>query len=98
MKKILIICCILFASGCSMSMAEPYGSLTGVTVKDKRFVENVCLKPCADEYYTTFEKDGQEVELRIYNENLFNALKKGAVVDVTYNFEYAVEDLSFPQL
>jgi len=96
MKKIFILISLATALlvGCS---SEPKGTFEGVKVLDKR-MEEQCSRGCWNDYYIKFEKNGDVVELETDLENVFNLFEKGNTVNVTYDEDYFIIDVGFPNM
>ena len=51
-----------------------------------------------DRYYVTLTKDGESIELKVRSMDEYKAIKEGSTVTVSYNREYYINELSFPNL
>jgi hypothetical protein len=100
MKKLLVILSILALTGCGLfekPAPEVAGNLKEVTVQSKRF-EKTCMRGCWNDYYVTFAKGEQKIELVVENNSLFLALIEGSIVNVAYSNKYKVLKVTFPKL
>lgn len=92
-KKILIILLSLAVlSACGNS--EPIGKFEDVKIVDKKKTEE-CFKGCYNEYFVTLEKSGEKISLQVPTEEMYNAVKKGNTVTVSYDEEYEILELKF---
>jgi uncharacterized lipoprotein NlpE involved in copper resistance len=96
MKKvcILILAAIFLLMGCTNGKNETKGTLKNVTVKEKHTEGGYRFTS----YHILFDKKGQEIELLAEDETEYNALKKGLVVTVSYDDDYHIQDIKFPEL
>lgn len=96
MKKLILFMtiAILLLSGCGEE-SKTIGTLENVKVYDKR-VDNICAR-CSREYYVTFDKEGEQVQLNA-DEKYYKALQKGTIADVGYNENYYIKKVSFPNI
>lgn len=101
-KLILLLIVVLGLIGCGMTsitVQEPKepNRLVGVTVDSKRVDNLPCVSAsCSDDYFVTFEKNGQKIELEVYTEKMYDILPIGTVVDVIYSDDFYVEDIKLP--
>lgn len=107
---IFILLCIFVAvvfSGCTVEtstvdlsratqVAEPYGTLQGVTVKSKEQTTLPCVG-CSD-YYVTLSKNEQVVRLELPTEDMYDTLQEGTLVNIEYNSGYVITKLTFAGL
>ena len=99
---VLVLLCFLVAlvtSGCSeeSQTKEIYGTLEGVTVKEKFEKSLGCGSRCT-ERYVILEKEEQSIQLSVPSRNMYNALQKNVNLNVQYDKDYFITKLTFTEL
>lgn len=94
MKKFLlipVIVLVLVLFGCEKDLRE----IEEATLIEKKDIGEGAFPT----YVFIFEKDGQRIQLYAENDNQYNSLTKGTIVDVIYNANnYDVDDIKFIKL
>lgn len=99
MKKLIatLVFTLTLLVGCSSEPAKELGTFVEVKVKDNKVIEH-CYRGCYYDYEVTLEKNGTVVTLGVEEEEMFNLLKKGNVVTITYNEDYFITSVIFPTM
>jgi len=98
MKKfITLFLSLSLLTACSGEPPKVSGTFKNVVVEDKKKIEH-CMKGCWDEYSIVFKKDDQKVKLSSDDEGLYEALQKGTVVNVSYDSDFEIIHVTFPQM
>lgn len=93
----IILFAVLLLAGCNSEPPKELGKFVEVTVSDTKTVEE-CFKGCSYDYEVTLEKNETTVVLNVEREEMFNLLKKGNVVNITYNDHYYITEVTFPMM
>jgi hypothetical protein len=87
---------MMLLAGCGEPPKE-LGKFVNVKVVNTEKIEH-CSRGCWNEYKVTLNKDGTTVKLGVDDENMYNLLQKGNVVNITYNEDYKITKLTFPTM
>lgn len=79
-------------SGC-INTHEPIGEIKNAVVESKSETTGKWA-----ERIVVLSKDGETIELHVKEENEYRALREGSTVNVSYNDDYYIVDLSFPKI
>lgn len=93
MKKILVAITLvgLLLSGCSIFPDPPAPSkMTGLKIIDKH--------GSRWEHHIMFEKNGDKIEMQTKSDEIYDAVQVGMTVDVTYDDNYFIRSVQFPNL